>query len=80
MTILYWAAAAVAFVCWIMVLIQMFKDEKILLGILSIFCGIVAFIWGWMNVAKVGQKLMLIWTIAVVISVALGSTVMSSFR
>ncbi|BCU78195.1 hypothetical protein [Luteolibacter sp. LG18] len=49
--------------CWIIVLIKMFKTEKPLLGIIGIFCGLWAYIWGWMNSGKHGlQKIMLIWT------------------
>ena len=43
-------------VCWVMVLIKMFQNEKPLIGILGVICSLWAFIWGWMNVAKTGQK------------------------
>ncbi len=36
-------------VCFIMVLVKMFQNENIGLGILGIFCGLWTFIWGWMN-------------------------------
>ena len=56
-------------VCWIMVLIKMFKtQESPLMGIIGIFCSLWAFIWGWMNASKYGLKnIMLIWTLAIVI-------------
>ena len=74
MTILLYAAWVVSLVCWIMTLIQMFQKESVLLGILGILCSLWAFIWGWMNTAKTGQKnIMLIWTIAVVVSIILGT-------
>lgn len=51
-------------VCWIMVLIKMFQDNKVLLGILGIICGLVTFVWGWMNAKKYKlEKVMLIYTI-----------------
>lgn len=59
------------FVCWIMVLIKMFKtQESPLMGILGIFCGLWAFIWGWMNAAKYDlKKIMMLWSAAWVLAV-----------
>lgn len=49
--------------CWIMTLIKMFKHESTGLAVLGIFCGIWAFIWGWMNAKKHDhQKIMKIWS------------------
>lgn len=63
MTILYFLSGFVSLACWIITLIQMFQREKPLLGILGILCALWAFIWGWMNFEKTGQKkLMLIWS------------------
>ena len=60
-------------VCFIMVLIQMFKNENIGLAILGIFCGLWAFIWGWMNASKHAlKKIMLIWTIATILYMIFG--------
>lgn len=57
-------------VCWIMVLIKMFQNEKPLLGILGIFCGLWTFIWGWMKSSTLGtKKLMLIWSACFVMSI-----------
>lgn len=57
-------------ICWIMTLIQMFKNEKPLIGILGVLCGLWAFIWGWMNATKLGlKKVMLIWTACFVVSI-----------
>lgn len=60
----------VAFVCWIMVLVKMFKtQESPLMGIIGIFCSLWAFIWGWINAGKYGlTKLMVIWTVAIIVS------------
>ncbi len=50
-------------VSWIMVLIKMFQNEKPLIGILGIFCGLWAFIWGWTKASTLGlKKTMLIWS------------------
>ncbi len=78
MVFLFYAAAIVSLVCWIMTLIQMFQKESIVLGILGILCSLWAFIWGWMNTAKTGQKnIMLIWTIAIIVTVIFQGQVMS---
>jgi hypothetical protein len=59
----------VALICWIMVLVKMFKtQESPLMGIIGIFCSLWAFIWGWMNASKYGLKnIMLIFTLALVV-------------
>lgn len=68
--ILIFIAGLTSFVCWIMVLIKMFKTESSpLMGIIGIICNLWAFIWGWMNAGKLGIKnLMLIWTAAIVLT------------
>jgi hypothetical protein len=64
-------------VCWIMTLIKMFQNDKILLGILGIICPLWSFIWGWMNKDKAAHpKLMLIWTICAII----GAVTANSFQ
>jgi len=56
-------------VCWVMVLIKMFQNEKPLIGILGVLCSLWAFIWGWMNGTKHNlKKIMLIWTGCIVLS------------
>ena len=56
-------------ICWIMVLVKMFQNEKPLLGILGILCGLWAFIWGWMKSSTLGlKKIMLIWSACIGIS------------
>lgn len=58
--------------CWVIVLIKMFKTEEPLHGIIAIFCGIYAFIWGWMKASTHGlKKIMLIWTACIVLSIIL---------
>jgi hypothetical protein len=57
-------------VCWIMVLIKMFQNEKPLIGILGIFCGLWTFIWGWMKSSTLGlKKIMMIWSACIVLSI-----------
>jgi hypothetical protein len=52
-------------VCWVMVLIKMFKDAEAggtTKGIIGIICGLYALIWGWQQKEKHGlQKIMMIW-------------------
>ena len=68
-TILLFAAGIVSLVCWIMVLIPIFK-ENVGLGILGIICGLFTFIYGWVKAKEYNiQKVMLIWTIATVVTI-----------
>ncbi len=67
MQILASLASIGSLVCWIMTLIKMFQNDKVILAILGILCPLWAFIWGWMNKDKAAHpKLMLIWTICIV--------------
>ncbi|HCN28679.1 MAG TPA: hypothetical protein DIT64_07910 [Verrucomicrobiales bacterium] len=59
-------------VCWIKVLIALFKKEGAGLGILGILCSIYAYIWGWMKSTELGlKKTMVWWTIAILASIVL---------
>ena len=68
-----------AFVCWIIVLVAIFKSGDTLYGVAGIFCGIVAFFYGWSKADDLGVKpVMIAWTgcvVAYVISIvaAIGS-------
>jgi len=60
-------------VCFVMVVIEMFKHDQTGLGIaciVLIFCGIgglIAFVYGWIKNNEWGlQKIMLVWTVCVV--------------
>ena len=68
-------------VCFILVLIQQFKEAGALHGIIGIItCGIWTFIWGWMNLRKLDhQKLMPIWTVLWVVWIIL-NVVVGGFR
>jgi len=80
LSVLVWIAGVVSLVCWIMEVIAAFqKGEGPLLGILSIiFCGLGAFIIGWIKSKEWGiQQMMMIWTIAVVVSTLCQIVIMS---
>lgn len=67
MAAIFFGLAALAgigsLVCWIMVLVKLFQNGQVAMGIVSIFCGIVAFVLGWMNATAWNIKnVMLIWT------------------
>jgi len=69
MSVLMGVAGIVSLVCWIMVLIKIFK-ENIGLGILGIFCGIFAFIYGWVKVKQYNIKnVMVAWTVALLVMI-----------
>ncbi|MBN2432826.1 MAG: hypothetical protein JXQ27_15235 [Acidobacteria bacterium] len=72
LTILMIALGLTMLVCWIMVLIQMFKVQGALHGILGIICSLYAFIWGWMKATELKLKnVMLAWTGALVLYIIL---------
>lgn len=59
-------------ICFIKVLIALFKKEGAGLGILGLLCSIYAFIWGWMKSTELGlKKTMLWWTLSIVASVGI---------
>lgn len=61
-------------VCWIMVLIRMFKDAGVVHGIIGILCSLYAFIWGWMNSGKLGlRNIMIAWTVLIILYVILAA-------
>jgi hypothetical protein len=61
--------ALASLVCWIIVLIKLFQEKGPLHGVLGILCGLYPFIWGWMNVNRLGIMMwMVIWSVAIVLS------------
>lgn len=70
--LLAYLASAISLVCWIIVLIRMFK-ESALKGILGLICALYAFIWGWMNAGSGLKNIMLLWTLAIVIGMVSGA-------
>ncbi|MBN1998713.1 hypothetical protein JW935_14230 [candidate division KSB1 bacterium] len=68
MSPLVYLISAVSIVCWIMVLIKLFKKEGVGLGILGIICGLYTFIWGWLNHKKQNLTIvMIVWSVAAVV-------------
>ena len=66
--------ALVSLVCWILVVVAMFKHNKTALGILSILlCGIgalIAFVYGWQQHKEWNlTKIMTAWTVAIVVGI-----------
>lgn len=61
------------FVCFIMVVVKLFKQEGTGKGILGVICGIYTFIWGWINSGKLNiRNIMLAWTVLIVLSAIVG--------
>jgi len=69
--LLYGAGALGSLVCWIIVLVKMFKTESSPVpGILGIICNLWAYIWGWMHSTTADlKKIMLLWTVAIVVCI-----------
>lgn len=73
MSIVYILASIGSLVCFIIVLIQLFKAKGALHGILGLICGIYTFIWGWINAKRLNiTNIMLIWTVCLIGSMATG--------
>jgi small-conductance mechanosensitive channel len=70
--ILTYIAAGLSVVCWILVLVQMFK-QSVGKGILGLICGLYAFIWGWMNSSLGLKNIMLLWTAAIILAIIGGA-------
>mgnify|MGYP001818937261 CR=1 FL=1 len=74
MSIIYMLAGIGSLVCLIMVLVKAFQNKNMAVGIIGIFCGIVAFVWGWMNTPKIVPKnVMLAWTICIILMIISGA-------
>lgn len=72
----YFIFGLISFICWIKVLIALFKKEGVGLGILGILCAIFAFIWGWIKSTELGlKKTMIWWTLSIVGMVVVGGVV-----
>ena len=56
-----------ALICWIIILVKLFQAGYTVQGVLGIFCGIVAFIYGWAKADEMDAKpIMLAWTACIV--------------
>jgi hypothetical protein len=61
-------------VCFIIVVIKLFKEKGVLHGILGIICSLYTFIWGWIESGRLGIKnIMLAWTALLIGGIALGA-------
>lgn len=50
-------------VCWVIVMVKLFQNNDIMLGVLGIFCGLITFIAGWIKADELNaKKVMTIWT------------------
>jgi membrane protein implicated in regulation of membrane protease activity len=58
-------------VCWIIVLIHMFK-AGVIQGILGLICGLYAFIWGWIHARGELRNVMVLWTILAIVALIFG--------
>jgi hypothetical protein len=59
-------------ICWILVIVKIFQEGSVGLGILAIICPLFAFIYGWMKVNEYGiRNIMLAWTACIVINLIL---------
>ena len=64
-----WIANLILFV---IVLIKLFQNQGILLGIVRLICGIYTFIWGWINAGRLGiTNIMIAWSVLIVLSIIL---------
>lgn len=78
--ILYCVTGLIALVLHIMLLVKVFKHGGVGLGILGIFCGLFAFIWGWVKCGEYGFKKLMVWlTIFLLISAVLGGASGAAF-
>jgi hypothetical protein len=72
LTLLAVAAGLGSLVCWIIILIEMFQKDSVVIGILGILCGLWAFIWGWMKLPVHGKRqVMQIWTACIIAGIVL---------
>lgn len=57
-------------ICFIFVLVKMFQQKAYVLAVISIFCGLPAFIWGWMKAGELQlKKVMIIWTLLLIVHI-----------
>ena len=61
------------FVCWIVIVVKMFKDADTGTGVFGLLCGIYAFYWGWSNSSwdPFLRTVMWIWTASLAATIAL---------
>jgi hypothetical protein len=78
MPILLILAALTNLVCWIIILVKLFKNGDTVTGVIGIFCGLVAYIVGWTKSDELDStKVMLVWTVAIIAQVAITFSIQS---
>ncbi|HEX8324081.1 MAG TPA: hypothetical protein VF595_09215 [Tepidisphaeraceae bacterium] len=78
LTILGLLVGLVSLACWIFTLVRLFQAGKTLEGVLGI-CPLIGFILGWVRAKELDHtKVMLIWTVCVVVSILLNIVIASS--
>ena len=66
-TIILLLVALVNIGCFIYVLIKLFSEEGVLLGILGLICSLYTFIWGWTKANELGiRNVMIVWSLCIV--------------
>ncbi len=78
------ASGIVSLVCLILVLVKMFQNNEVTMGVvcivLTVLCGIgplVTFVYGWIKSAEWNiQKIMLIWTACFIVNLLLGAVIL----
>ena len=64
--LLLWLACLV---CYIIVLVKLFKDKGPIHGVLGLLCGLYTFIWGWINAFRHNLLFVMIaWTFLLLLS------------
>ncbi|HEY0010253.1 MAG TPA: hypothetical protein VGB55_16130 [Tepidisphaeraceae bacterium] len=66
-------------ICWVIVLAAIFRAGQMWQGIVGIICGLFAFVWGWMQVDRLGiRTVMIFWTIFSLAAIGLSAFVAST--
>jgi hypothetical protein len=78
--VLYYGGNVGSIVCFVLVLVQMFQHNQTTLGIFCIVCcpigGLTAFVFGWINNKEWDiLRVMIIWTVCVIVSLIGGASV-----
>lgn len=69
--LVYTILGVASLICWIIVLVNIFQDDGIFLGILGVFCGIYAFYYGWNQwSSSIKPLVMFVWTVCIIAMMA----------
>ncbi len=75
--IIFAAVTIANFVLYIIVLIKLFKNEGVLLGIIGLFISIYTFIWGWIKHKQLEITKIMIWWSVLTVAPIVGGVVVS---